>query len=41
MNVKHTQAVHALKRVRADDDVGDGRAVLEDEDSAVAASVLV
>jgi len=41
MNVKHTQAVHALERIRTNDDVGDGRAVLEDEDSAVAASVLI
>ena len=41
MNVEHTQAVHALERIRANDDVGDGRAVLEDEDRAVATSVFV
>jgi hypothetical protein len=33
--------VDTLERVSTDDDVGDGRAILEDENSAVAASVLV
>jgi hypothetical protein len=33
--------VDAFERVGADDDVGDGGAVLEDEDGVLAASVLV
>jgi hypothetical protein len=38
---ERTQAVDALERIRTDDDVGDGCAVLEDEDCVAAASVLV
>ena len=40
-NVQHTQAVHALERICANNDVGDGRAVLEDEYGAVTASVFI
>lgn len=38
---ERTQAVDALERICADDDVGDGGAVLEDEDGAATASVFV
>lgn len=36
-----THAVNTLERIGTDDDVGDGSAVLEDEDGIAAASVLV
>ena len=36
-----TKAVDTLKRISANDDVGDGCTVLEEENSVVAASVLV
>ena len=38
---KLTKAVDALKRISTNDDVRDGSAVVEDEDSVAAASVLV
>lgn len=39
--VGRTQAVNTLERVSTDDDVGDGSTILKDEDSVIAASVVI
>lgn len=39
--VARAQAVNAFKRVSTNNDIGDGRAILEDENSILAASIVI